>query len=235
MIISSSDLWIDLAIDDLNSSRILYATKSFRNSYFLFQQSVEKANKAFGLKSGLLKVKDLEDVRHDQFKMYRRYAVKQRDRFNSKLGADLLPARGKENATAFSEMISVIDSLRDMNLLALGESDLHDLLGLKDQIRISDELIEKVKEMDIDLDNEVMSLITKLMLWMNDNMFIMIRLIICAFVTIKHSSKTRYPTADHNPITFYTAEHPLMKVQPTFMKSLEEALSKLKTFEKLKY
>ena len=36
--------WIDLALSDLKSSRILHENKQFRTSYFHLQQASEKAN-----------------------------------------------------------------------------------------------------------------------------------------------------------------------------------------------
>ena len=40
---------------DLRSSKVLYADKEFGNSVYFFQQCIEKASKAYGLRTGLLK------------------------------------------------------------------------------------------------------------------------------------------------------------------------------------
>lgn len=45
-------LWLDIAKEDLQAAKILYLAKQHRNSYYFFQQSVEKANKAFAIYLG---------------------------------------------------------------------------------------------------------------------------------------------------------------------------------------
>lgn len=231
MIATSSDLWIELAIDDLESSRFLYDGNKFRNSYFLYQQSVEKANKAFGLKSGLLTVEDLEKDKHDQFKMYRRYAVRQRERFSKLITRGKNSEKNIKNINAFSEIISFIDSLRNLDLFKLDEEDLTRLPEVFDQMKFSDGLRKVIEDMDINLNNEVMHVFKEGMFWMESMIFILSRLIICAFLTIQHSTKTRYPVADHNPILIYTIDLPLIKHQKFFMDILMDALVKLKTFK----
>jgi len=63
---------LDISKSDLDSSRILYRHGHFPQSYFLFQQSVEKANKAFGLMTGVIKEDELLNLGHDQIKIFKK-------------------------------------------------------------------------------------------------------------------------------------------------------------------
>ena len=74
---STIKVWIDLSKSDLNSSKILHENGHYRNSYFLFQQTTEKANKAFALISEILTETELKTIQHDQTKIYRKAIVKQ--------------------------------------------------------------------------------------------------------------------------------------------------------------
>ena len=62
---------IDLAVDDLDCASILYASRKYRNSFYFFQQAVEKANKAFGLHSGIISKEQLKkNIGHTPIKIY---------------------------------------------------------------------------------------------------------------------------------------------------------------------
>ena len=68
--------------------------KFFRQSYFLFQQATEKANKAHALKFGLAKEEDLKDMGHNQFKMDRKYVANKIEELDSLLKqSNNLPAK----------------------------------------------------------------------------------------------------------------------------------------------
>jgi HEPN domain-containing protein len=71
------DVWIQLALNDIKSSRILYEKGEYRNAYFLFQQASEKANKAMWLISGFVTAEELFNLKHDQFKVFRTAIIKQ--------------------------------------------------------------------------------------------------------------------------------------------------------------
>lgn len=75
--IAAQNVWIQLALNDIKSSKILYAQGEYRNAYFLFQQASEKANKAMWLIAGFVTAEDLFDLKHNQFKVYREAIVKQ--------------------------------------------------------------------------------------------------------------------------------------------------------------
>ena len=64
-------VWLDIAISDLASCKHLYSIKQYRTSYFLFQQAVEKANKAFALFGGQSE-NDVFKAGHDQFEIYKK-------------------------------------------------------------------------------------------------------------------------------------------------------------------
>ena len=65
-----------------------------------------------------------------------------------------------------------------------------------------------------------------------DSSFIGSVLYACAFITIQHSSKSRYPFENHNPLTIYNKKLPIVRMQPEFMWYLEKAISKIKKMNK---
>ncbi|MES2373424.1 MAG: HEPN domain-containing protein [Bacteroidota bacterium] len=127
-------LWLDIALDDLHSSRILYENGKYRSSYFHFQQASEKANKAMAVMAGILSPEELADIQHDQLKIYRKSLVKQEAKVQEiKKIFEIFP-KGNEHpffeadtlATqtgALSLGIASIDSLSNRNLkdISLGE------------------------------------------------------------------------------------------------------------------
>lgn len=130
-------IWINLAISDLTSSRILYEVGQFRTSYFLFQQATEKANKAFALYADLIQEDELADIRHDQFKMYRRSIVKQEAELKHFIAVtETLPSKIKNHEmfgfnTVQSvhkgqvEIIRLIDGLKNRDLINISSVELN--------------------------------------------------------------------------------------------------------------
>lgn len=67
---------IEIALRDIRSSILLYNEKMFAQSYFLFQQASEKANKAFGLHYNIINEDELKkEIQHNQLKIYRKAIV----------------------------------------------------------------------------------------------------------------------------------------------------------------
>lgn len=129
-------MWIEIALNDLKSARLLYEHEQFSNSYFLFQQSVEKANKAFALLSGKITVEELEDFKHDQFKIYRKLLVAQREQAHSTSVAldsnpNPIPTEIKKefdfksHYQTLDKSVRFIDSLRNLDLINLSASELN--------------------------------------------------------------------------------------------------------------
>lgn len=57
--------FLQMAYENLESSRELYKIKNYPDSIFLLQQSIEKATKSFGLFSGFLDEKAVKFIAHD--------------------------------------------------------------------------------------------------------------------------------------------------------------------------
>lgn len=68
-----------------------------------------------------------------------------------------------------------------------------------------------------------------------DEIFIATTLWLCAIVTVRHSSLTRYPDdAGNNPLDIYKKKLPIVSKQPQFMDFLEKALGRLPYLIELK-
>lgn len=128
-----------LSIDDLKSSRILYESRQYRTSYFFFQQSAEKANKALGLFLGIITEKDLFDIQHKQTKIYRKGLVTQEGKANT--FTDLIGLFPQVGNHDFVNQINVneykkylqdglryIDSLYNLDLVHIPSPDLSYML-----------------------------------------------------------------------------------------------------------
>jgi len=129
-------IWLDISKSDLISSQILYKNGKYRNSYFLFQQAAEKANKAFALHCEILTEKELLKIQHDQTKIYRKTLVKQEKSIAETIEL-LKPFKDPNDLKIFSlqqfsnqhtelkKSISFIDSLRNCDLVNFTTKDLN--------------------------------------------------------------------------------------------------------------
>jgi len=77
-----TQIFLDISINDLKSAMLLYEKRFYRNSYFLFQQSAEKANKALGMFLGHSSFEELKKVSHNPMRIYRKIIKKQADDIN---------------------------------------------------------------------------------------------------------------------------------------------------------
>ena len=75
--------WLNIALNDLESAILLHRNGKYRNSYFLFQQASEKANKAAVLFSSDFTEKEIEETSHDQFKIPRKIMVQKEEKMKS--------------------------------------------------------------------------------------------------------------------------------------------------------
>jgi len=131
--------WIELSLSDLLSSRILFLAGQHRNSYFLLQQSVEKANKAFALYIGFTEEEFAKDIRHDQMKIFKKEIKKKEveiqellsmlERFpNAKNSALLKPFNFHEYHKSLLSSIGTIDNLRNVDLVSISASEINYLI-----------------------------------------------------------------------------------------------------------
>lgn len=74
---------------------------------------------------------------------------------------------------------------------------------------------------------ELMATMVQMLKITADFAFIFITLLVCAYLTIQHSSLTRYPSKGKNPFNIYTSKLPLVKKQAFFMDLLEISLRKI--------
>lgn len=132
-------VWIDISKNDIASSKILYESGNYRNSYYLFQQATEKANKAFALINETLTETELKKIQHNQTKIYRKAIIEQDKRISETIdllknieipeGLEILsPEQLKIQQKSFKKGISFIDSLRNCDLINIKEKDLNEFI-----------------------------------------------------------------------------------------------------------
>lgn len=159
---------IKLSISDLKSSRLLYKNRQFRTSYFFFQQSVEKANKAFGLLGGIITEKDLFKIQHNQAKIYRKGLVEQEENANKLLNA-VKSFPQLETHKFFQQIdfaqyqkylknsLSQIDSLYNLDLVRISASDLSDYLRELRKLEKAKTKIKIPKKADKEMKQEMLN------------------------------------------------------------------------------
>ena len=232
MEIDKAGIWIKLALSDLKASRLLYEQKQFRSSYFLFQQSTEKANKAFALKFGLAKEDDLKGLGHNQFKLERRFAARKIEELNRLLieSQDVAPELEKKHKD-LKEGLSALDSLRNQNLVNLSSTEINSLYEWVTQLRIPFKKrvppVKKILQDSGDLKPGYL-LALGLIQWKLDISFIRLSISACSILTEQHITLTRYPQQGKDPTKIYRSRLPIVKKQPLFMNLLEEVIGKMK-------
>tara|TARA_R110002012_G_scaffold60459_1_gene158274 strand:+ start:4438 stop:5313 length:876 start_codon:yes stop_codon:yes gene_type:complete len=133
--------WLNIAYKDLESAIILHQKGHFRNSYFLFQQASEKANKAAALFSSDFTEKEVEEASHNQFKIPRKIMVQKQEKMKAAIGLlelypipkDLEPFSNDGFAKYYrsiSDGVRVIDSLKNYDLVNFTLEDLDSYLEL---------------------------------------------------------------------------------------------------------
>ena len=133
--------WLNIALNDLESVILLHRNGKYRNSYFLFQQASEKANKAAALFSGDFTEKEIEETSHDQFKIPRKIMVQKEEKMKATIELlesypmpkDLEPLSHKSFAKhhkSISAAICSIDSLKNCDLVNFTLEDLDGFLEI---------------------------------------------------------------------------------------------------------
>lgn len=225
-------MWINLSLSDLKSSKLLHEQQQYRTSYFLFQQASEKANKAFALKFGLIKVEKLRGIGHDQLKIDRSYLTKQLEDIKINL------KEKKENSSKLLDKYKKISN-HLTSILKLNNEDLVnistiDLNFLYNELNIlTTPFIKKYPEFKELYKRgsggtlEGLTFIKHVIKWTQDLHFIKLTFQACAILTLQHVTLTRYPQNAQNPIKIYTKKLPLVRKQLLFMNLLEKAIHKL--------
>ena len=133
--------WLNIALNDLESAILLHRNGKYRNSYFLFQQASEKANKAAALFSGDFTEKEIEETFHDQFKIPRKIMVQKEEKMKAviellesyPMPKDLEPLSNKSFAKhhkSISAAICSIDRLKNCDLVNFTLEDLDGFLEI---------------------------------------------------------------------------------------------------------
>lgn len=225
------DVWIKLSLNDLKCARILYEHKEFRNSYYLFQQATEKANKAFTLKFELANEEDIRNMGHDIFKFNRRFVTKRIQEIENLFKESKVhsPKIIKEYEK-LKKGLSEVDSLKNKDLTNLSFKEIDSLY--KEVVSIRKPYVERNPEVvkswqTIGFVSEFLIGLMQLML---DTFFIKLSISVCGILTVQHNTSSRYPDNLKDPTVIYTLKLPIIQKQLLFMNLLEEGVTKMKDF-----
>jgi HEPN domain-containing protein len=160
---NSSRIWFDIAESDLKAARILYAAENYRASFFMFQQAAEKANKAYGLMSGVVKEADLrKKIGHETIKIFKLISEEQikkaveldqiLERVFGSQGKKTFSSKTPEYSFAGHE--DFVRNLKSMDLIKIDAK----------KVNLFIDLIDAVETMDIPLNKPGKMLIRKFMI-----------------------------------------------------------------------
>ena len=138
--------WLNIAAKDLESATLLHQNGNYRNSYFLFQQASEKANKAAALFSGNFTEMEVEEASHNQFKIPRKIMVQNEEKMKAAIGLlkrfpmpkELEPLSNEgfaKHHKSISEAIRRIDRLQNCDLVNFTLEDLDGFLEILTGLR----------------------------------------------------------------------------------------------------
>jgi len=136
-------------IEDLESSEILYEKEKYSRAIFLFQQSVEKVTKAFGLLYSLVKEEDLaRKISHQSHKVFKKpisdikdklQSISEHDGNHLNIFFDLLPDDKKD------KLKEHFGGLLDKGVTKFENIDIHGFFHIPDEtidsiLKLSDEI-----------------------------------------------------------------------------------------------
>ncbi|MBJ6368579.1 HEPN domain-containing protein [Snuella sedimenti] len=272
---SNAKKWIDIAINDLKASEILYNNEHFSQSYFYFQQATEKANKAYWLLNGVLKEGDFKKISHNQLKPLRKSISNQISDFDlldsldekfsfiteNPLFENINLLEQKQNLQFTLSHIDKIHNQKDMDFDESEIKEFLNVLGELESFRLefpenfssifrknlnllikwfenfdtpkAKESIEALNEVLNDDFDSFILVVKDICINMIELAYATFVLIICSFLTNKHSNSTRYPEElnGQSPLDFYNNNLSIVRYQSYFIKHLETALSKLKSLK----
>jgi HEPN domain-containing protein len=221
-ILKKAQDFFEQAKKDLGSSKTLYNAKDFGNSAYLFQQSIEKACKAYGLKMGF--IKNTREIKHE---------------------SPLVFINGLKRTLIDTKMIDMLEkftgqneSEKIINAYNLVKSDPKDLAKMSlEQLELQIKLVNKLPEVFLNTMKDKLAPIEQLIeLFMPGfeqilNMTIVpFKLYILSIVSYPHWNRAHYPDTSYLSSKNYNPDLPLIKKLPEFHKISEATFKDLNSF-----
>ena len=136
--------WLDVAKNDLRSSRILYYAGVYNNSYFLFQQAVEKANKTYAFWAEVITEAQFEDIGHNPLIIYKRtlerkigetkHLIKALDRFpNAKKNPLLKEMNFHKYYRSLKDSLHILEAMKKEKYDFITEEDIYEFIENTDE------------------------------------------------------------------------------------------------------
>ncbi|MFY0603255.1 MAG: HEPN domain-containing protein [Flavobacteriaceae bacterium] len=138
--------WIKISEKDIEASRILYKNNCFSQSYFYFQQSTEKGNKALWMLLGSLNEQEFKKLGHNQFKPLRKIAYQQKENVDFLMSINdnisfissnpfFKNLELHEQSEQLNELITFIDKSYSSDLINISISELDEILNTLEQLK----------------------------------------------------------------------------------------------------
>ncbi len=249
--------FLELALSDLEASRVLNQSQIFPQAVFHMQQSVEKLVKHLAVTYGIHTIKELKAIGHNTLKVFQ-------DTMNHYIEL-VANASGdiKSEVENLLELKEQFKTISDIDLQNLDDkfldSVLESLYGLKTVKPIFDqddnpiEILSQIFKLSVDL-NQISAKDAKLTLerCKTDKYFQTIILekmnsfmnyfgeyraavessFYLAVVFTRHAVSTRYITGDGNPLKVYNMDHQLIRRLSDFHDHLELAINRCMNYDK---
>lgn len=234
-----------IAEEELQCSKLLYRNKKYSKSLYMFQQSVEKLNKACALLLQHIKIDELPKVGHSFSKLLIKsidsYSPESRIHINQLMNvwdetineeeiySDIKSLKNEDHfylsQSAFDELFQEIKNYRKFLKKTMSNKTSVDIIA---QIAIASGKgpeIENVESMPSFTKDEVKDIVEILIQNFSINLL--------GMITSPHSEQTRYPFIDKSnsvkcPIKIYTLNFPLIENLSKLIKIAEKALTTLR-------
>lgn len=262
-------VFFKLSLGDLAASRVLYTNGYYRQSFFLFQQASEKANKGYLLLTGESTINELRQSSHAQIGIYKNLTKKKRNYIDNMIKVIEPFQHTHQNEIPFLNFTSYLKTLNnalegfgelEMKTQNISVDDLTNLTyELKDLEHIpirrprnlisivkkhltlhadwlkgfeTAEIIESEKELRKVIHvrkklHEISDISFEVGIIQSKLLFSQLTLFVCAMITNKHSTSTRYADTGADPDNIYTKKLPIVRKQLQFMILLKKAIDRI--------
>lgn len=234
---------LTMAEKDLEASKILYERERYPQATFLFQQTIEKAAKVFGILYADLSEKELKSgktVGHNSVRVYEHTTRKFADSIKEQREA---AAREYEKAAEVDlELTEIMKELNgDLNRLEDCARSMADKTQMTSHNSITiyrDLSVEQLNDFiqrNEQYENFVIENRKLALTPLSDGEMVkrwdfngaLSSLYLLSLITQPHAIASRYPEGDFDPLEFYTPDRPLIQALPSLYRIADRTIDRL--------
>ncbi len=211
---------LEIAIQDLNSAKILLANKDYRNALYLLSQSIEKTTKAYFLCLGFIEINDLTDISHKSPKPFidilKSNEIIDVIKTVSEIGNISVKIPNEENIASIEALIS-----KDNQILArLTAEEIQKVINMIERFKA------KIDVNELGISSEFMKPVMNIV-------YGSFYLYYFAFITLQYSY-SRYPNSGIPAEEFIPEKLGSIEMAPQIIENIQFSIESLRNFHALK-